>query len=152
MRKLIVTFTIGLLATFVSRAQKKDDFNIPENLGKGGLTILVASASSDKVTKEILEAFEEYYKGKYEAVSTQYPKSSNYKTEKYQYIFVVSEKLNPAQTIGRDRFPATTDYKFGLIDIATGKRYEQDFWSGSYKKGAKAFIKKMEEMRKKNEG
>jgi hypothetical protein len=144
--------SLCLFFSVAVNAQKKDDFNIPEDLGKTETTILVPPATSDKITESILEAFEDNYKGKYQAIADQYPKSSKYSPDKYQYIFIVSEKHNPAQFIGRDRFPATTDYKFGLMDMKTGKRYEQDFWSGSYKKGAKAFINQMEEIRKKNAG
>ncbi len=133
-------------------AQKREDFNIPPDLGKGHLVIDIGSASTDKATESIIEAFEDNYKGKFEAAYSQYPTMSKYKPEKYQYIFVVKEKHNPARTIGRDRYPATTDYMFGLMNIKTGKTYYQDFWSGSYKKGAKNFVKEMEEIRKENAG
>jgi hypothetical protein len=46
----------------------------------------------------------------------------------------------------------TDDYKFGLIELKTGKRYQCDFWSGAYKKGARYYAKNLEKWRKENGG
>jgi hypothetical protein len=131
---------------------QKEDFHIPPDLGVDNRIILVAPASKDKVTESILDAFSDIYKGKYEATANRYPDKNKLDQKKYQYIFFVWETISPARYIGKDRFPETTNYKFGLVDVKTGQTYEQDFWSGSYKKGAKNFIKQMEEARKKNSG
>jgi hypothetical protein len=38
------------------------------------------------------------------------------------------------------------------MDRSTGKTYEQEFYSGSYKKGARNYAKNLEELRIKNAG
>jgi hypothetical protein len=128
----------------------EDDFNLPPDFGKAETIILVSPGSKDKITESIQEAFEKEYSGKFEFIQSQYPPSGKYAPEKYRFTFFVTEKSNPGQWIGKERFPPTTDYKFGLMDRQTGKSYQQDFWSGSYKKGARNYVKKMEEARKKN--
>jgi hypothetical protein len=156
MKKFTAYFTLLILPFFFFStqlsAQKDDDFNFPPDFGKTATTILIAPATKDKVTESFADAFEKEYKGLFELTADAFPKSSKYKAAKYKYVFVAMEKENPAQTIGRDRFPATTDYKFGLRDMLTGKTYYQDFWSGSYKKGARNYVKHLEKLRKQNAG
>jgi hypothetical protein len=157
--KKIIFCTLFILSAFlcnIQSANAQDDkdsgFNFPPDFGKTETIILIAPGTSDKITESIVEAFEKTYKGKFELSPNKYAKGKKYQSGSYQYIFIVSEHYNPGRWIGRERFPPTTDYKFGLYDMKTGKSYDQDFWSGSYKKGAKNYVKHLEELRKKNAG
>jgi hypothetical protein len=150
LRKILCLQMVILFSSLQLFAQKEEEFNFPPDFGKAETIILIAPATKDKVTESFVEAFEKEYTGQYEQIAEQYPKGNKYKGDKYQYVFFVTEKENPARTIGRDRFPATTDYKFGLRDLKTGKTWQQDFWSGSYKKGAKNYVKHLEALRKRN--
>lgn len=138
--------------TITAQEERDNGFNFPPDFGKTDIIILIAPGTSDKITESIVEAFEKNYQGKFELSPDKYAKGKKYQTGAYQYIFMVTEHQNPGRWIGRERFPPTTDYKFGLYDMKTGKSYDQDFWSGSYKKGAKNYVKHLEEIRKKNAG
>ncbi len=141
------------LVTIHSNAQKSSGFNIPEDFGKNGSAVLISViTASDKAKESIEETFQEEYKGKSELLNKAFDKLKPAEKEKYQYIFTVESNYVAARTIGNERYPATTDYKFGIIDVKTGKKYMQDFWSGSYKKGAKKYAEALEEKRKKNAG
>lgn len=131
---------------------QKDKYNFPEDFGKTETVILISPGSRDKITESMLEAFEKEYKWKVEAVDDKYPKASKYDLKIYRYVFYVTEHENPGYFVGRDRFPPTTDYKFGLMDRSTGKTYEQDFYSGNYKKGARNYAENLEKLRVKNSG
>ena len=123
---------------------------MPEDFGKMGTTVLISPGAKDKITESMVEAFEKEYKGKFEAIDDSYLKSSKYDIAKYRYVFYILEHQNPGYWVGRERFPPTTDYKFGLMDRSTGKTYEQDFYSGSYKKGARNYAENLEKLRVKN--
>lgn len=144
----ILLFCISLSVN----AQKKDKgFNFPPDFGKTETTVLIREGSKDKITEAMVAAFEKEYKGKFEAESDIAPKKKN-NTETYRYVFFVTEEEQPAQWIGRDRFPATTNYRFGLLDLKTGQAYRTAFLSGAYKKGAKYYAEHLEEFRKENAG
>lgn len=131
---------------------QKEKYNFPEDFGKTETTVLVSPGTRDKITESMVEVFEKEYKGKFEAVDDKYPKGSKYDLKTYRYVFYIREHENPGYWVGRERFPPTTDYVFGLIDRSTGKTYEQDFYSGNFKKGARNYAKNLEELRKKNTG
>ena len=67
-------------------------------------------------------------------------------------MVIVMEDYQPGKWIGKERFPPTTNYKFGLMNIKTGQSYYTEFWSGAYKKGAKYYVKHLEDFRAKNAG
>ena len=141
-----------LLFSLNNASAQKEKFNLPEDFGKTETTVLISPGTRDKISESMVEAFEKEYKGKFEAVDEKYPKISKYDIAKYRYVFYVTEHENPGYWVGRERFPPTTDYKFGLMDRSTGKNYEQDFYSGNFKKGAKNYSKNLELLRAKNSG
>lgn len=150
MYKLILSISFLFLLTQVSA--QKEKYNMPEDFGNTETTVLISPGPKDKITESMIEAFEKEYKGKFEAIDDRYPKSSKYDIAKYRYVFYILEHQNPGYWVGRERFPPTTDYIFGLTDRSTGKSYEQDFYSGSYKKGAKNYAENLEKLRVKNSG
>ncbi|MBI5371842.1 MAG: hypothetical protein HZA79_07430 [Sphingobacteriales bacterium] len=158
MKKAISCLTstlVTLLFTFqtaIAQDEKDSDFNFPPDFGKKETIILIAPGTSDKITESVMEAFEKNYKGKFELCPDKQAKAKKYQSGSYQYIFMITEKVIPGKWVGRERIPPTTDYKFGLYDLRTGKMYDPDFWSGSYKKGAKYYVKHLEEFRSKNSG
>ena len=143
---------IAFLFSIINVKAQKEKYNFPEDFGKTETTVLISPGAKDKITESMVEAFEKEYKGKFEAIDDRYPKSSKYDMTKYRYVFYITEQENPGYFVGRDRFPPTTDYKFGLMDRSTGKTYEQDFYSGNYKKGARNYAENLEKLRSKNSG
>lgn len=154
MRNGVLVLAAVLFSCVSAKAQDDNDkgFNFPDDFGKKETIVLVSAANKDKITEAMQEAFEKNYKGKYEFVVEKFPRGSRYDTSKYRYVFYISYHENPGQWIGRERFPPTTDYKFGLIDRVTGQSWDQEFWSGNYKKGAANYVKHLEELRKQNAG
>jgi hypothetical protein len=150
MRKLFLLLV--LLISLTNVKAQKEKYNFPPDFGKTETTVLISPGAKDKITESMVEGFEKEYKGKFEAIDDRYPKGTKYDIAKYQYVFYILEHMNPGYWVGRERFPPTTDYKFGLMDRSTGKTYEQDFYSGSYKKGARNYAKNLEELRIKNAG
>ena len=152
MKKTILLFV--LLLSIIRVSAQKERFNIPEDFGKTESTVLITEGARNKITESMVEAFEKEYKGNFEAITGtgKYSNTSKYDASKYRYVFYVLENYNPGYFVGRDRFPPTTDWKFGILDRQTGKSYEQDFWSGNFKKGSRNYVKNLEEMRKKNAG
>jgi len=145
-KKLINTFlfSIFLFATVNSYSQKDKGFNFPPDFGKTETRIVIGPIYSDKVTKSIIEAFEKEYKGRFERIEDTYGK--NVKETPGLRTFLLTVMVMPS------RFTKTNDYKFGLAELKTGKSYECDFWSGSYKKGARYYAKNREKFRQANGG
>lgn|GEM_PF-3478689 len=148
MYKLLLS--IAFLFSIINVKAQKEKYNFPEDFGKTETVVLISPGPKDKITESMVEAFEKEYKWKIEAVDDKYPKVSKYDLKIYRYVFYVTEHVNPGYFVGRDRFPPTTDYKFGLMDRSTGKTYEQDFYSGNYKKGARNYAENLEKLRAKN--
>ncbi|MBL0358347.1 MAG: hypothetical protein IPP72_16405 [Chitinophagaceae bacterium] len=153
MRNCVLVFAAVLFSCVgVKHRMTTTRVSISQMISEKETIVLVSSANKDKITEAMQEAFEKNYKGKYEFVVDKYPRGSRYDTAKYRYVFYISYHENPGQWIGRERFPPTTDYKFGLIDRVTGMSWDQEFWSGNYKKGAANYVKHLEELRKQNAG
>jgi hypothetical protein len=148
---VLLSFLLILCQGLTAQDKKEARFNFPADFGREETTVLIAGGSTDKITKSMIEAFEKYYKGKFELIRD---KTMNeiIDVKKYRYIFNVTEHISPAYSAGKDRFPASPIYKFGLKDQKTGKEYPTDFWSGSHKKGANYYAENLEKFRKKNAG
>lgn len=145
-KKLIkaLLFSIFLFTTVNSYSQKDKGFNFPPDFGKTETLIVIGPVYNDRVTESIIEAFEKEYKGKFERIQDTYGK--NVKENPGVRTFVLSVMVMPSREIN------TNDYKFGLVELKTGKSYTCDFWSGSYKKGARYYAKNLEEFRQANGG
>lgn len=148
MYKLVLSIVLLFSINHVNA--QKEKYNMPEDFGKTETTVLISPGPKDKITESMVEAFEKEFKGKFEAIDDRYPKSSKYDIGKYRYVFYILEHQNPGYWIGKDRFPPTTDYLFGLMDRFTGKTYDQNFYSGNYKKGARNYAENLEKLRVKN--
>ncbi len=148
MHKLLLS--IAFLFSIINVKAQKEKYNFPEDFGKKETTVLISPGAKDKITESMIEAFEKEYKGKFEAIDDKYPKSSKYDIANYRYVFYILEHENPGYWVGKDRFPPTTDYLFGLMDRFTGKTYDQNFYSGNYKKGSRNYAENLEKLRIKN--
>ncbi len=154
----IILFALALFFSPLVFSQLNEDesVQVPPDFGKAG-EILVVNVNSpmltDKKNDKLLETAEEVFGKNYTGKITIYDKKpgSYADTSKYRYMFVVFVEYSPATTIGRDRFPASTDYSFGVIDMVTQKTYRQ-LRFGAYKKLMGLYVKKLEAMRKKNSG
>jgi hypothetical protein len=141
-----ILFSTMLMLGF---AQEKPEF--PPEIGKEETTILLTPTYKDKITEYMSECFEKNYKGKFEAVEGKLGGKYN-DVNAYRYSFFMITHENPGQWIGKERFPPTTDFKFGVTDRKTGKIYQQDSWSVNYKKGMRHYVEKLEKLRKENGG
>ena len=137
-------FFIFLFIASNSYSQKDKGFNFPPGFGSKETILIIGSASKDKVTEGIIESFEKEYKGKIQLIQDRY--GMNVKADSAKSVFLLTVLEMPLAV------PNTDDYKFGLININTRKSYECDFWSGSYKKGARYYAKNLEEFRVSNGG
>jgi hypothetical protein len=80
-------------------------------------------------------------------------KNDSSKLTKIEYFIVRNfndDSASDRSIGGRDRYPATTNYRFGLVDRQTGQTYQTEFLSGAYGKGARYYVKHLEKFRKAN--
>jgi hypothetical protein len=148
MRPLILSFF--LLGSLLAGAQKNTpNFEeIPPELGKDNLTLLVMDEDKNAVSKAIYETFEKHYKGPYEIQPRSMVYTKKYAdATKYRFLFTVITRDVPGQWIGRERFPPTVDYSYGVFDRRTGKQYKLDGWAGGFKRSMVDYVKRMEEAR-----
>ena len=150
--RLLLISSLFLILGQSSLKAQKDDYNIPSDLGKQETTILIMPCSRDKITESMSEIFEKNYGGKFQVIYEKFPTEKKYSLEKFRFAFVIFEEESPGYWVGRERFPPTTNYRFGLVDRTTGQIYKQDFLSGNYIKGGKNYVRRMEEVRKANAG
>jgi hypothetical protein len=148
---ILLAFLLFLCQGVNAQSKKEERFNFPEDFGKEETIVLISEGLTDKISESMIKAFEKHYKGKFELISDT-TISDVMNVNKYRYIFNVREGISPAYSVGKDRFPASPIYKFGLTDRKTGKEYPTDFWSGSHKKGAIYYAENLEKLRKKNSG
>jgi len=131
-------------ASFNAYSQKDKGFNFPPEFGKME-TLVVINFHGEKVTKAIVEAFEKEYGGKFQQIEER--TSGKYKPDSAITVYMLSVIEKPSASMDN-----SSDYKFGLTNLKTRKAYWCDFWSGSYKKGAKYYVKHLERWRKENGG
>ncbi|MBL7725505.1 MAG: hypothetical protein JNK27_15260 [Chitinophagaceae bacterium] len=141
-----ILLSLFLVATVNGYSQKDKGFNFPKDFGKTETVVVLGphAVSSKKVSESIIKAFEKEYSGKIEMLADRYGKNTSDSQGVKVYVLTVLEM--PSAVRG------TYDYKFGLIESATGTQYLCDFWSGSYKKGAQYYAKHLEQFRKANGG
>lgn len=151
MRQLLLSF---LLFAFVfASGQKGSNFEeIPPELGKEkNMVLLVQDEDKNAVSKAIYETFEKHYKGAYEIQPRTMTYSKKYAdATKYRFLFTVITRDVPGQWIGRERFPPTTDYSYGVFDRRTGIQYRLDGWAGGFKRSMVDYVKRLEEKRAEN--
>ena len=150
MRPLILSFF--LLASLITAGQKNSNFEeIPPELGKDNLTLLVQDEDKNALSKAIYETFEKHYKGPYEIQPSSMTYTKKYAdATKYRFLFTVIMKDVPGYWVGRERFPPTIDYSYGVFDRRTGKQYKLDGWAGGFKRSMVDYVKRMEEVRASN--
>ena len=147
---VLLVFLIFFTITGLAQKDKFKDFNFPPDFGKTESMVLISAGSTEKITEAIIEIFEKEFKGAFITSAEMKSNPDKNKNANIRYVFIIQESFNPGYSVGRDRFPPTTDYKFGLRDNNNGKTYFQDFLSGSYKRGAKHYIENLEKYRAKN--
>ena len=149
---LSLLFISLFLLNFNSKAQVEDK-EIPPDFGSEKGILLVREVEKENPNKTLSEKFEKYYKGQYEIIPISGPTGKKFQDlDKYRYMFETYEKVVPGYFIGKDRFPATVEYTFGVVDRKTGKIYKILFWTGNYKKTMERYIKNLDEARIKNGG
>ncbi len=141
-----------LFCSLLVAGQKNSNFEeIPPELGKDNLTLLVMDEDKNAVSKAINETFEKHYKGSYEIQPRNMIYTKKYAdATKYRFLFTVITQYVPGQWIGRERFPPTVDYSYGVFDRRTGKQYKLDGWAGGFKRSMVDYVKRLEVMRAEN--
>jgi hypothetical protein len=150
MRLLVLSFFLSV--SLCAAGQKNSNFEeIPPELGLDKSILLVQDEDKNAVSKALYEAFEKYYKGAYEIQPQTVVYSKKYlDAVKYRYVFTVFTKLVPGYWVGRERFPPTTDYSYGVLDRYTGKQYKLDGWAGGFKRSMNDYVKELEKTRAAN--
>lgn len=142
----VILLSLFLLAAVNGYSQKDKGFNFPPDFGKTETIVVMGpfAVGSMKVNEGIIEAFQKEYSGKTVLLKDHYGKNATDTLGVKIYALTVREW--PSAVRG------SYDYKFGLIESKTGKEYQCDFFSGSYKKGAQYYAKHLDELRKANGG
>lgn len=163
MKKRIILFLVMVSALCAhSFAQRnllaKEDDAIPPGFGKVKTTLLVINNGNFQVDKCLEKTFEKYYTGNYLIIDEmeQYNKRYN-DTVKYKYTFIVYTDNQKGKWVrggggssGYERQGPTTNYSYGVMDRTDSKEYHISFFGGGYKGLMEAYVKKLEEERKKN--
>ena len=164
MKKTGLVFFLFLLASSYSvssfaqgKLLAKEGQAIPDSFGKMKTTMLVVNTGNFQVNKCLEKTFEKYYTGRYVIIDEMDQYSKKYSdTAKYKYVFITyvdnqSGKWVRGQGTGFERQGATSNYSYGVMDRASSKEYHISFFGGAYKGLMEAYVKKLEEERKKNE-
>jgi|CXWL01.1.fsa_nt_gi hypothetical protein len=166
MKKLNTAVLIFLLTSLYAVpcfAQKdllaKEDQAIPPDFGKDKSTLLVIkSPAGFQVNGALDNVFEKYYKGSYEIIKYKEQFEAPYRdTIKYRYRFNILIDMEGGKFTTRrpeggfNREGPSNEYSYGITDIQSPKDYNISFSMANYKKLMEAYVKKLEEERKKNE-
>jgi hypothetical protein len=142
-----------------SKLLAKEDGAIPVNFGKEKTILLVVkSPAGHDVNKALEKIFEKYYTGSYEIIKYMDQVEVKYHDSlKYGYKFNVLIDMQAGQYTTRrpgggfERMGPANEYSFGVTDQQTKKDYSISFFKQSFTGLLEAYIKKLEEERKKNE-
>ncbi|MBK9379865.1 MAG: hypothetical protein IPN39_00840 [Chitinophagaceae bacterium] len=164
MRKTILAVLVLLSANFYTvnlfaqgKLLAKEGQAIPDSFGKKTTTMLVFNTGNFQVNNCLEKTFEKYYTGKYEIIDEMQEGSKRYSdTVKYKYAFITYVDDQPGKWVrgqgtGFQRQGPSSNYSYGVLDRATSKEYRISFFGGAYKGLMEAYVKKLEQERKKNE-
>ena len=160
-RKLFFAIITVLLFQSTSFAQgkllAKEGQAIPDSFQNYKGTMLVLYHGNFQVDKCLEKTFEKYYTGNYTLIekTDQYNKRYN-DSLKYRYVFITYTnshsgqwRSNPGGS-GYVRESPSSNYSYGVLDRVTGKSHNISFFGGAYKGLMEAYVKKLEEERKKS--
>lgn len=159
---VLIFLIAGLNATPLfsqSKLLAKEDGAIPVNFGKEKTTLLVVKTpAGHSVNKALEKIFEKYYTGRYEIIDYMDQVQVRYHDSlKYGYRFNVLLDMQAGQFTtrrpggGYERMGPSNEYSFGVTDQHTKKDYNISFYKESFTGLLEAYVKKLEEERKKNE-
>ena len=137
----------------------KEGQAVPDSFGKKKTTMLVIKTGNFQVNKCLEKTFEKYYTGNYIIIEPLEMYRKPYSDSvKYKYAFVTyvdsysgSWRNNPTGAPGYVREGPGSNYSYGVTDRTISKDYNISFFGGAYKGLMEAYVKKLEEERKKNE-
>lgn len=154
--KIILSAMFLLFVNF-SHAQYTDEEldAYPPDFGVGKTHLVIVTIPGYfQVNNALKKTFEKYYTGSYEIIkiTDTEGRKHNQPDTKY-YGFNVYYDRQEGQFIGSDntRISPTVNYSFGMTDFASSKEYKLSFYAGTYNKLMKAYIQKLEQVRKSNE-
>jgi hypothetical protein len=163
MKKTNQLFALVVIINFVTlscsapgKLLAKEGQAIPDNFGKEKTTMLVVKTGNFQVNNALEKAFEKYYTGDYIIIEEAEKNSKKYSdTKKYKYLFNTysdyqAGKFVTGQGTKLERVPASSNYSFGVTDRSAERKYSISFYGGGYKGLMEAYVKKLEEERKKN--
>jgi hypothetical protein len=160
--KIIALLIASLLAVHSfaqSKLLAKEDGAIPPDFGKVKTKLLVVKTpAGHSVNKALEKIFEKYYTGPYEIIDYMDQLQVRYHdSTKYGYRFNVILDMQAGQFTtrrpggGYERTGPSNEYSFGVTDQHTKKDYNISFFKESFTGLLEAYVKKLEEERKKNE-
>ena len=164
MRKINIVILILLCASLYAapsfaqgKLLAKEGQAIPDSFGKKKTTMLVFNTGNFQVNNCLEKTFEKYYTGNYLIIDEMEESAKRYSdTVKYRYAFITyvdnqAGEWVRGQGTGFERQGPSSNYSYGVLDRATSKEYRISFFGGAYKGLMEAYVKKLEEERKKNE-
>jgi hypothetical protein len=142
-----------------SKLLAKEDAAIPENFGKQKTTLLVVKTpAGHSVNKALEKIFEKYYTGSYLIIDYMDQVYVRYHDSlKYGYKFNVLLDMQPGKFTTRrpgggfERIGPSNEYSFGVTDQHNKKDYNISFFKESFTGLLEAYVKRLDEERKKNE-
>ena len=142
-----VIFTLTSCGAIIRSYVNKDTENLPTDFGKEKSTVLVIQ-HKNSYNKKVESNFKKYYKGDYIMVSKDDVNTKYSDIAKYRYIFDNTKFITDRTNGGL----SSAALSFHIIDRQSNHLYDAEISSGSsYKKIVKAYVAKMERIRKRNE-
>ena len=148
---LFITLFFTSCNSFFKGAMKDNGKQFPPDFGKTTTTILVVQAGRNSYDKYLIRNWKTYYSGDYVFVKREDLNQKMYEDiKKYRYIFDDEENSHTSRNISTGRNQTVTGVSFYLMDRQDGKHYSINVESGLWSKLMKAYLQKLDEIRKKN--
>ena len=153
-RSLIIVFFLSTQNLNAQKLDKEIDA-FPPDFGKGKTFLFVETIPGYfQVNKALDKTFEKYYTGSYELVDIrEMNDAKKIKEDVNYYLFVTiyDKQAGFFRESDMERIKPNTNYSYGIKDLKTDKLYRLSFEGGAYKKLMETYVKKLEEIRLKNE-
>lgn len=149
--KKVFLLVLVLTGSIVLKAQNATD-TFPSNFGKGKTFLYVVTVPGYfQVNNALKKIMEKQYTGDYEVIDVREAGTGTKKQNVNIYTFAMIYDNQEGFFGAGGRTGPVTDYSCGVRD-ASGKLYRLPYVGGNYKKVIEKYIKRLEEIRKANEG
>lgn len=155
MKKLGLLLSILTVLTGSSFAQNTDNVTdtFPPDFGKGKTYLYVVTVPGYfQVNNALKKMMEKNYNGAYEIIDTREFITATKKKGFRNFSFAMIYEQENGYFRSGERVGPQTDYSCGVTNMETGTLYRLPYTGGNYKKVMEKYIKRLEEIRKNNQG